>query len=382
MASTSAALDSQSEDPLAFKVEEINFEYSIHWSLRWLGIAMHWLMAAPYAPFDVKLSPEDKKRLRRDNKQIQARTAGLSPDLVKSVYYHQKRVLTYELLVTPIIVLALIGSIYVLYSPFSSAVDRLVEALANLVFTPLTGQAWTALAIAVVIFVGVVISFLLMYLFLAGVAQRIMYVLFGKMYAPSLCANSVVMVNFFLLPDNALTNPEVRKKLLAHIRDLAQNTLLLPLCYRSTDAATQRKAFRHFKELESYVRERERWAIAPADTTLDDLRRDFKELASIYITGRYGLFRWQDAGGDEPAPPVSRWKGISAAVLRFVGFILPLGLIGAYLWQPELFPGVEVEKKVVVLIFIAWLLLALDVGLKLGVVGQLTSIAKGIKDLK
>jgi hypothetical protein len=56
--------------------------------------------------------------------------------------------------------------------------------------------------------------------------------------------------------------------------------------------------------------------------------------------------------------------------------------MGAYLWRPELFPNVSVDKNVLGLIFIAWLLLTLDAVLKLGVVGQLTSIAKGIKELR
>lgn len=168
--------------------------------------------------------------------------------------------------------------------------------------------------------------------------------------------------------------------MLTHIRHLARNTQLLPHCYRSPDVNTQRKTFRHFKELENFIRERECWAIAPADTTLEDLRKDFKDLALIFITGNYGLFKWQDTGA-ELAPPLPRWKSAPAVTLRVVGAVFPLALMGAYLWKAELFPHVNIDKNILGFIFVSWLLLTIDAGLKLGVVSQLTSIAKGIKDL-
>jgi hypothetical protein len=360
---------------------DIDFTYKLPRPLDWIIRTLAWLIGSPYTPFKFK------DLIRNSDKLAEPRYAGLSsPEFDPLLLYHRERARVSTRVLTPIVFVIQLSLMAAFAFPTVSVVERFNTALSEVSFRlwdlpPDSGEKWLALGLALGALVGLVLAFLLLYILTAGITMRVYFVIFGKRYAPSMCVNSIVLVNFFLLPENALTQPELKKKLLAHISDLAQNTMLLPLCFRSTDAATQRKTFKHFKELESFVRERERWAIAPAEQTLADLRRDFKALASIYITGRYGLFHWQDAGVEEPAPE-SRWKGVSAALLRLVGVVLPLGLMGAYLWKSALFPGVDVDKKVVGLIFIAWLLLALDAGLKLGVVSQLTSIAKGIKDLK
>ena len=64
-----------------------------------------------------------------------------------------------------------------------------------------------------------------------------------------------------------------------------------------------------------------------------------------------------------------------------VGIIVPLVGLGLVVWQPNLLESLGVDKNVVSLIFIAWLLLAIDASLKLGIVAGITELAKGIKTL-
>jgi hypothetical protein len=72
--------------------------------------------------------------------------------------------------------------------------------------------------------------------------------------------------------------------------------MLLPLRFKSQTESTQDWSKYHFKHLEISIRERERGAIAPMGTMLNSLRRDFYNLAAVYITGNiYGEFSWTSA---------------------------------------------------------------------------------------
>jgi hypothetical protein len=55
--------------------------------------------------------------------------------------------------------------------------------------------------------------------------------------------------------------------------------------------------------------------------------------------------------------------------------------MGLYLLKPSLFPFITINADIIAFTFIAWLLLAIDTTLKLGVIDELISIAKGLKDL-
>ena len=79
--------------------------------------------------------------------------------------------------------------------------------------------------------------------------------------------------------------------------------------------------------------------------------------------------------------PASVRGPIITGLPRTLGIILPLMIMGLYLWRPTLFPFITLDTSTVTLIFIAWLLLAIDAGLKLGIVAGLTNLAKGIKEL-
>jgi hypothetical protein len=181
--------------------------------------------------------------------------------------------------------------------------------------------------------------------------------------------------------DDVLVQPARKKILLHRTSRLAELTLTLTLSYASISQTNQFWLKQHFKQMEAYIRERERWILAPIDTTLDNLRNDFYALAPIFIIGNYGTFQWKY----EISPPKSSkigWKGaLFRNLARVLGIILPLTLMGLYLWQPSLFPFLQIDPNIVALIFVAWLLLTLDITLKLGVVAELTNLAKGIKDL-
>jgi hypothetical protein len=114
---------------------------------------------------------------------------------------------------------------------------------------------------------------------------------------------------------------------------------------------------------------------------LESLRKDFSTLIRIYLTGHYGEFAAQfpDAGTEHG--PQSALARSVRGFLRTVGLILPLALMGLYLWRPEIFPKLTIDAKVVTTMFIGWLLLSIDSIFGLNVVKDFLSISKGVKDL-
>lgn len=202
-----------------------------------------------------------------------------------------------------------------------------------------------------------------------------------KQFAESLCTAEVLYLMLDLSQDDILSNREKKFLLLSRINQLARVTVLLASLYASKSKANQEWVYKHFGEMISYIRERERWVIAPQETTLKTLRNDFYNLALVFFKGSYGEFSWRDQKtGDDL---VFSWKELfSKKLLRFLGFMLPLIFMGVYLWNPTYFPYLHFNPDVVTLVFLSWFLLALDSGLQLGVVSGLIQLAKGLKDLR
>ena len=214
----------------------------------------------------------------------------------------------------------------------------------------------------------------------ATIIVRFVSRLMTTYFVESLCVSTIIYVILDLCRDNILTRPDAKKLLLYRINYLAELTLALALRYTRGNTDNKDWVKEHFRQLQLYIRERERWIIAPTFGTLATLRKDFYQLAPIYIMGDFGTFKWQSPVNSEKPEP--NWKQrLAGGVVRFVGIIMPMGLMGAYLWQPSLFPFVHIDSNVVSLVFIAWLLLSIDITRKLGVVAELSKLAKGIKEL-
>jgi hypothetical protein len=146
--------------------------------------------------------------------------------------------------------------------------------------------------------------FLLFLMVITGLFVKISFLLSDSKYTGTLCARTVIYVIIQLSFDDVLSNSRHRKALLNSMHSLAQNTLLLPRHYFSHDDASHSWAQKHFKHMERYIRERERWVLAPTTTTLISLRQDFQKLSYMYLSGDYGNFLWQsDIALPEDRPP-------------------------------------------------------------------------------
>jgi hypothetical protein len=216
---------------------------------------------------------------------------------------------------------------------------------------------------------------------IAGVSIRLASALSGRYFAETHCIRAILNLILLLSRDDALTRPDRKKAVVSCMSELAQNTLLLSRCYASKDRANQNWLEKHFKHMARYIWERQRWAIAPKETTLADLRQDFYRLAPIYITGNYGDSSWPDEAPTPDVPTPTWVQRLLTGLHSFVGVVLPLIILGLFLWQPTLLKPLSIEPKVVTLVIIAWLLLAIDAVLELGIVAGIADLAKGIKEL-
>jgi hypothetical protein len=211
--------------------------------------------------------------------------------------------------------------------------------------------------------------------------MKISYLLSDSKYADTLCVLTIICLVIQLSYDNILSQSRHRKKLLDRINALARNTILLSGYYFSQYDANRTWAQNHFKHMELYIRERERWVLAPTGTTLDTLRRDFYELARMYIAGDYGSFSWQpDVGlpGDRPRS----WSELLASTgIHVLVAVVPLIVMGYLLGESQWVTSAGLQS-VVALIFIGWLLIIIDAFLKIGIVDKIVSLGKGIKELK
>jgi hypothetical protein len=156
---------------------------------------------------------------------------------------------------------------------------------------------------------------------------------------------------------------------------------LLPLRFKIRTNSTQDWSKYHFRHLESYIRERERWAIAPTGTTLNSLRQDFYNLAAVYITGNYGEFSWTSAASTPEDQPPTLAHQVLKGLPRFLALVLPLICLALFLWKREQLGFMGINPNIVALIFIAWFFMTVDVLLKLGIVSGVINLAKEIKGL-
>ena len=259
--------------------------------------------------------------------------------------------------------------------------------VAGVFFVSVTGLLLRAIALSIRSYLtpgGLVLAVLIVCLFLFItwlIALRVGLVITDRQFADTICVRTSVYLLLELSRDHVLMRSDRKRALLLRMNRLAQATRWLSWRTASKDEATQHWIREHFELMERTIRERECWVAAPRATTLADLRQDFYRLATIYITGNYGGFAWPQTTLTPDEPPASLAQRLLYGLPRLVGIALPLAIIGLVLWQPALLQPVGIEASTVTLICIGWLLLAVDVALKLGIVAKIVDLAKGIKDL-
>lgn len=220
-------------------------------------------------------------------------------------------------------------------------------------------------------------SILLIYI-LIFTALRLGSVIADRAFAEALCLAESLYIVFELEQDDVLLMPFKKSRLLGRVDYLAKKVLLMSLNYLSSDTVTKQWSQQHFKKIERYIRERERWIIAPQAKTLQMLRKDFYELAGIFLSGNYREIDWEKSTTPldrSERPAIQRTIG---GLLRFIGIVVPIGFFCVMIFYPNIF---GVQSKTVSLIALVWLLLVVDASLNLHVVEHLVDVAKAFKEL-
>jgi hypothetical protein len=238
--------------------------------------------------------------------------------------------------------------------------------------------------ISVPFFLVLITSFsVFIYFALVGVPIKLLSRFRDTIWSETICAKTTIFLLAELSRDDVLINPMKRKFLLSRMERLAVVTKLIPLT--NPYARIRNKSVdEHFEKISNFIRERESWIYSPLETTLWDLRNDFFELASVYLSGSYGMF-----SASLPDYLVSRQKEKASKTssygqtLRSLSLLVPLIFIGLIILIPDdKLPFDNAIEPTLVLIFISWFLLSVDQLLNLGVVKGLIDLAKGIKDLE
>ncbi|MEB3193349.1 MAG: hypothetical protein VKL42_23650 [Snowella sp.] len=211
---------------------------------------------------------------------------------------------------------------------------------------------------------------------------RLLLRLLEYLITENLCIVQIINLNLELTRDDAIYRRDVKSMILFRMEYLARVTMLIPWRYSIGKSNNQKWIQKHFQNISYYIRERRRWLIAPNETTLDDLRRDFRKLAYYYLTGKYGAWEWQSFELPTEVIKQTRFQKIQGTLIRFFGIILPLLIIVSCIVFRSKFPILDEDiLKNLFYLCICWLFVSLDITLKLGFIESLTKLITGLKDL-
>lgn len=198
----------------------------------------------------------------------------------------------------------------------------------------------------------------------------------------TLCIMQIINLNLELRRDDVTYRRDVKSMILFRMSYLSRVTTLIPWHYSIGKSVSQQWIQQHFQNMAYYILERRRWLVAPNKATIDNLRKNFYDLAYYYFTEEYGSWEWQFFQMPAEVIKQTRFQKIKKISVRFIGITLPLIIMALYILFPAKLPNSNAEiNKNLPYIFIAWLLVSLDITLKLGVIESLVKLITGLKDL-
>ncbi len=141
--------------------------------------------------------------------------------------------------------------------------------------------------------IATLIFFIFSAIIMPSIFFRLLFRLMDYLSPEALCAMQIIDLNLELSRDDVIYKRNVKSMVLFRMDYLARVTMLIPWHYSIGRNANQKWIQQHFQNIAYYIRERRRWLITPTETTLEDIRKDFRQLAYLYLTGLYGNWQWQ-----------------------------------------------------------------------------------------
>lgn len=211
--------------------------------------------------------------------------------------------------------------------------------------------------------------------------NKVLFNTLDRYFASSLAIQTLLYLLVDLNYSEVMYRSDMRLQVIRRMNYMIRCIRLLSLQMSYLNKDSSMWIEEHFRAIEMFVRERQRWAMAPVATTRDDLEEDFRYLAYIFITNQYGEFHWSpQLPSEEKKQPVTKansWQSLWRPIIA----LLPLIIFFFVLWKQEILKNMGIPPNVISLISISWLLLLIDRFLNLGIIESIITTAKGIRDI-
>ena len=225
------------------------------------------------------------------------------------------------------------------------------------------------------------IPILMLFYMCYKLSNRIVSVLLDRYYADTLSFVTCLYLLANVAKQDALAQPQDRKQLLARIRGLRKYLILLPHQFATSSLPQTSLAPTQFRSMAEFTEEKENEIIAPCASTQLELFAELQAFSDVLLTANYGEFKYKSSALAETPTSSDSSTGALTGILKLIGTVLPLALLLFMYFFPAQFSFLGIENKVVALVSLAWLLLAIDANLKLGIVDRVSSLAKAFRDL-
>jgi hypothetical protein len=240
----------------------------------------------------------------------------------------------------------------------------------------------TGIEVATAFLLTIFISGYFLYFFVGILCYKLSTILADRHFADTLCVRCVLDITLQLSRQDVLSRSDARRILHRRLGVMVRNLSLLAQRYGSRSEINRVWAQQHFGKFALFIGERERWVISPLPSSLQDLRRDFNQLQSNLILGHYGEFNWNSVATISEVASIPLAQKVLTKLIRLLGIVLPLLIMAYLLAKPEVIERLNINPNILALVFIAWLLLAIDTALKLGFVAGVINLAKEFRQLK
>lgn len=211
--------------------------------------------------------------------------------------------------------------------------------------------------------------------------QRIAAAILDRSYADSLafaaCLNLTIELSL-----NDLLLPEERSIAIKRALGLRKFLTLLSYRYAITSSRSIDLARQHYKKMEYYIGDIERQILVSNARTQRKLMGDLFWFTKILLTSRYAEFKYTKKIRISEEKVESNPRRILQGVFRIIGAVLPLLLFLGLLLYPDRFKFLGSYGNIVALVSLAWLLLAIDTLLGVGIIDRASTLAKAIKELR
>jgi hypothetical protein len=210
---------------------------------------------------------------------------------------------------------------------------------------------------------------------------RLAFIIPKRRFAEVLCVVGVLQLSAELSRDDVI--PNLKEDLLYRLNSLANNLILMGMNYSGSDEINKQWTYEFFNKMSRFVRGLERVVIAPDENSLEKLRQGIVRLGKILISGQYGSFDFQISEMEKiEQMPKSLSRQIFTMLGKVISFAIPASVLIFMFTSVDAFNQLNINRDSVFYIAVAWLLLALDDLIGIGIVEKFLNLVKVSKDLR